>query len=236
MKRYIQVVSLIILLAATSSAADTKKIIVNIGGVLFDVKSPAGFHEISAISPETRRMAETMTPPTNRLLGVFVSESDLKRVKKGDFPELTRYMLLQTFRQMENRIMSGPDFYQAASGIKKQQNTLQDSVKDKVGNLLDGATDKLSKEYDISMKMKMGEQIPLGIFNDQPKSFGFANLVKYQLEAEGVKSEHVVAGGTSMLLHKGKILFVYVYSTYKSKKDIEWVKATSIKWLSDFSN
>ena len=65
--------------------------------------APAGFHEISQLSPANQKLAETMTPPKNRLLAVFVSEeSDLERITKEDIPELPRYMLLQVYRQLES--------------------------------------------------------------------------------------------------------------------------------------
>ena len=135
MKRYFQSLCLLLFLISNSVTADTKNIQVDIGGVKIDAQAPNGFHEVSSLSPETRKLAETMTPPNNRLLAVFVSEEDLGRIMKGKAPEFGRYMFLQTLRKLENRNISNRQFQQLAILIKEQQNTLLNQVKEKVGVL-----------------------------------------------------------------------------------------------------
>lgn len=231
MKRYLQLFCLLLLLTANPVTADTKNIKVDIGGVKIDVQAPNGFHEISSLSPETRKLAETMTPPNNRLLAVFVSEEDLGRIMKGETPEFGRYMFLQVFWKLENTNISNRQFQQLATQLKEQQNTLLNKVKDKVGVLVEGAAEKISKEYELSLKMKIGEQVPLGIFFEQSNAVGFAILAKYKVEAEGEKLDYVVAGGTSYLLARGKLLYAYVYSTYETQDDVNWVRSKSKEWV-----
>ena len=83
MKQHTLIVFCYFLLAANPVSADTKSIMIDVGGLKFDIKAPVAFHEISSLSPETLQLAETMTPPTNRLLAFFVSEEDLGRIMKS---------------------------------------------------------------------------------------------------------------------------------------------------------
>ena len=201
-----------LMLLGSIANAETQNIQIEVGGVKIDVQAPIGFHEISSLSPETRNLAETMTPPSNRLLAIFVSEDDLGRIMKGEAPEFGRYMLLQVFRELENTNISNGQFRQLVAQIKEQQNTL-------------------SKEYELSQKMKIGEQVPLGVFFEQSNAIGFASMVKYQAEAEGEKLDYVVAGGTSFIRVKQKVLYAYVYGTYENQDDLNWVRSKSREWV-----
>ena len=87
MGRLFNLLCLVFIVISASALADTKNILVEIGGVRIDVQAPIRFHEISTLSPETRKLAETMTPSKNRLLAVFVSEDDLGRIMKGEAPQ-----------------------------------------------------------------------------------------------------------------------------------------------------
>jgi hypothetical protein len=52
-----------LMLLGSIANAETQNIQIEVGGVKIDVQAPIGFHEISSLSPETRNLAETMTPP-----------------------------------------------------------------------------------------------------------------------------------------------------------------------------
>ena len=230
MGRLFNLLCLVFIVISASALADTKNILVEIGGVRIYVQAPIGFHEISTLSPETRKLAETMTPPKNRLLAVFVSEDDLGRIMKGEAPQFERYMFLQVFRELENSNISTAQFQQLVAQVKEQQNTLQSKLKKDVATLVEGAAEKMSKEYELSLKIKMGEQVPLGVFYEKHNAVGFSSLGKYQVETEGEKLDHVVASGTSFILTRSKILYAYVYGAYKGQSDLNWVRSKSKEW------
>lgn len=221
------------MLLGSIANAETQNIQIEVGGTMINVPSPTGFHEISDLSPETRKRAETMTPPQNRLVAVFVSEADLRRIMKSDAPEFGRYMFLQVFRDLENRNISRSQFQQLGTQIKQQQNTLSTKLKDKANSFIEGAADKLSKDSAISLSLKRGEKVPLDVFLEQSNAVGFAMLAKYQVSAEGEKFDHVVVSGTSFIRVKQKVLYAYVYSTYESQEDLRWTQLVSRKWVNN---
>ncbi len=230
MRRYLQSFWLLFLLAANPVIANTN-VEVDVGGVKIDVQAPNRFYEISSLSSETREIAAMGTPSTNRLLAVFVSEEDLGRIVKGESPILERYILLQVSRRLEAENISNMDFQKLVTHFKDQQNVLFGKYKDKIDGLLEGATKKMSEESDLLLKMELGENISLGIFLEQPNAFGFANLMKYRVAVEGEELDSIVAGGSSFILTRGKMLFAYVYSVYETQDDVDWVRSKSKEWV-----
>ncbi len=226
-----RIVILLLVIHAHQSIASTHSVTIKIGKKNIYVPAPAGFHEISRLSPETRKLSETMTPPNNRLLAVFVSESDLGRIMKEESPEFGRYMFLQVYRKFENTDASSVLFRQFVDQIKKEQEILLEKVRYKVGPLLDNATGKLSKDLGISMKMKVGEQVSLGVFMEENDAVGFAVLSKVQVSVEGEKLDHLIVSGVAIIRAKGKILYAYIYSNYQTQEDLEWIRNTLRRWV-----
>lgn len=231
MKKYILISFSVLFLAVTPVSANTKNIKIDVGGLKIDIHAPEGFHEVSSISPETRELAEIMTPPENRLLAVFISDEDLRKITNGEKADFNRYMLLQVYRKTENTNVSPEQFQKISSQIKEQQNTLLVNAKEYIDNHFDGVTEKLSKESDVFLQIKIGEQIPLGIFLDKQNALGFANLSKYMIEENGQQNTNVLTACSSVILIKDKLLFSYVYSNYKAQNDIIWAKSTSKEWV-----
>ena len=123
-------VLLLLVIQAQQAIAGTQNVTIEVGGKAVFVPTPVGFHEISQLSPETRKLMETMTPPNNRLLAVFVSEDDVGRIMLMGSPEFLRYMLLQVNRELEHFDISGAQFSQLISQFKQDHNNLLEKVKD----------------------------------------------------------------------------------------------------------
>lgn len=206
------------------SASSTQ---VNVGGVTIETPALEGFYEVSEIAPEVRKLSETMVPPTNRLLGVYVSEKDYRRILEGEYPEFDRYIFLQVGRDIERKNITQKGFRELSGYLKTQQEEILAATQKRVGNLLENTAEKLSEDYDVSFDMKVGEQVPAGVFLDRPNALGFLTLVKYQGNLDGEKLDYVVAGGTLVLKIKRRLLYAYVYSTYEEQPDIDWVRSES---------
>lgn len=218
-------------LSITTAHADTRSLEVSIGGDRFELNSPDGFHEISGLSPDLRSIMETVTPPINRLLGVFVSERDLGRILNNDDLEFDRYMLLQTNRQLENRKISENDFKQIASIIRDQQNTLLEDYREKIDSLASEASRDLSENLDLSIDLKIGQQYPLGVFHDTPGVISLAHIGKYRMQIQGQGQEYVMVFSTTLMVVNQRLLYLYVYSEFEDQSDIDWVRSTTIAWI-----
>lgn len=225
-----------LLFVVTSVDADTNNVQVEIGGVKISVGAPVGFHEISNLSPETRELAENMTPPTNILLAVFVSEEDLGRILKGQNPTLQRYVLLQTVKEGTDQNFQVEHFRYLIDQVKETQNTLLESVKDQTNRFMLDASGKVSNQTGVPIDIQANEQVPLGVFFENANAIGFAMLARTREEVKGETTDYVFAAGSTTLLAKSKIMFAYVYGQFESQADIDWVRSISRTWVNEILN
>jgi len=208
-----------------TAQAQTANDPLHVGGVTIEAPSLPGFNEISKISPDVVALAEAMIPPANRLLGVYLSDRDYEKLINGESPEFDRYMFIQVHRELENKNLSHADFREISTQLKAQQDTILDDVREDVGKLFDSASNQISKDYDVSLDMQLGDQKSLGVFLDQPNAVAFTSLVKYQGSLEGEAFDYVMAGSTMLMKVKRRLLYVYVYSQYEEQADVDWVES-----------
>ncbi len=211
--------------------SDTTQIKVRVGGNNLTIKSPSGFHEISNLSPSTRKLLEKFVPESNRLLAVLVSEEDLGRILKDESVKLERYLLLETLKEDEDIDIS-PDFFRKFSKkIEENHTTLFNKYIAETDHALDVASIAISGYLGIDIKMGLKEQIPLGIYVNTNNSIGFASLANTETHSEAGKLNEVIVGGTNSIYVKNRLLFGYVYSTFNYQSDIDWVREKSKEWV-----
>lgn len=221
----------LLVIYAHQSIADTQSKRIEVGDKMVSIPAPAGFHEISELSPKVREFAESVTPPHHRLLAVFVSDDDFQRIAKGESPEMRKYMLLQVNRKLEHRSVSDTQFSQLVGQVKQEHHNLREKTKDTTDSWLSDASGKLSKEYGAIVDLAVGEPMPLGVFLEQNGAIGFAQLVKSRISIGGEQIDYLVIGGASLMKVRGKVLEAYVNSKYEAQNDVEWVRATSRTWI-----
>ena len=226
-----RILVLLLILGASPAMAGTQSVTVDVGGTSIVAPAPGGFYEVSEVSAETRQRAEASTPPMNRLLAVYVSQDDFKRVSDGLPAKLERYMFLQVARQIEGMDVTGQVYQEIASEIKKNQPAITEKAKKTVDDLLNDMSGKLSDQTGVSTQLKLGEQLPLGSFLDGQDAFGFGSIVKYVVSMGGQQQEFLMVGANYFVHAKNKILFAYVFGRYDSKDDIEWARSIGAQWV-----
>lgn len=212
-------------LCLAGAQAQTASAPLQVGGVAIEAPALPGFNEISKISPDVVALAEAMIPATNRLLGVYLSDRDYEKLVNGESPDFDRYMFIQVHRELENKNVSRADFREISTQLKAQQDTILEDVREDVGKIFDSASDQISKDYDVSLDMQLGDQKSLGVFLDQPNAVAFTSLVKYQGNLEGESFDYIMAGSTMLMKVKRRLLYVYVYSQYETQADVDWVES-----------
>lgn len=228
---------LFIQLLAVGSAVCAPSVAALVGDTPVAIPAPAGFSDPSGASPEMRSIAETLTPPDNRLLAIFVPDADIKRVALGQSPELTRYFMAQTSRKAESATVSAREFDQFRTMFTQQQRDAIKSANDDLQKNLDVASKELGRKFqDPEFAIKAGEIKPLGMFDAGGSSFGMTALTSYSGVVDGKKNDVILAMATTIALVKGKIVFLYAYSVHKSNADVDWTIAQSRLWFSSISS
>lgn len=111
-----------------------------IGLKLLKLPLPAGFADAMRDLPQMRAIGERVTPPSNRLLALFMSQEDHQRAKGGQAPAMQRYFMVQTLRQAESASVSPAEFAEVRTMLRQQYKSLVQQAGNQVQGLLASAT------------------------------------------------------------------------------------------------
>lgn len=203
-----------------------------VGGISIILPPPEGFNEPARKFHDLWALMETLTAPGNRLLAVFVSDRDLAREVSGKPAMMNRYFMVQTLRKLESTNISTNEFAKLKNMFKEQQQDLLERHRAVTQRNFDSASKELGRKLqDPTLSLKIGESVPLGIFSEDSSSISSAFITKYSVVTDGKADDVLTAGGMTIVLIKGRIVYLFAYSTYKSSGDAEWVRDATRRWL-----
>jgi len=193
---------------------------VQVGEARIALDSPPGFADSSFTgSPRLQELAESQTSPSNRILMFAISDGDLRLFMTGDTPQFRRYMIVVTPKALERERMSAAgfdrlvaealrDFGPPAAGDFVKHLDAQPHGR---AHLLAG----LRKDPEV-VSVLQGTRVPL------PRRGSFGED----------KGQYVLSSLTLMLL-RGKALNLSVYTLYDGPADLEWISATTARWIAE---
>jgi hypothetical protein len=205
------------LLAAFSVQCVAVPFTVQLGEARINLDAPAGFADTSPTgSPRLQEVAEGLTPGSNRILLFAISDGDLRRFNVGDQPEMRRYLLAATPRATERDRVSEGTFRQIALGEMRGLGKPPPDAD--FAKYLDsrpiGATSflaELRNDPDV-VALLQGTRIKEG---------GWFRPGEYLLSS------------TALMLVRGKVLTLSLYTRYEDPADLEWIRAATTRWVDD---
>ena len=199
---------------------------------LVQLPVPAGFADPSRALPQMRQLGERMTPATNRLLAIFMSQADLDSALAGVQPAMARYFMAQTLRQTESSQLSASDFDQVKTLLRQQYQSLLSELGPKVQGELDRAAREFGRDAgQDTLVLKAGELKGLEVFDERAGSISLLAATQYRVQV-GERSEEIpMAMGITTAVIKGKLVYFYAYSVYRSAADLDWVRSVTLDWL-----
>lgn len=220
-------------LAAGGAAAADAGYQVPIGRTLVELPVPPGFVEPSRSVPPLRALGERMTPPSNRLLALFIAETDERDAREGRQPAMARYYMAQTLRQAEERSLAGADFGVVKDMLRKQYQQLLSSVTGAAQGHLDNAMRELGRDAgQPAPTLKIGELRGLDVFDEREASISLLAMTKLAVQqGDGQVLEMPLAMSITTARVKDKLLYFYAYSQYRDEADLDWLRATTREWL-----
>jgi len=229
--RYVKTIFVFGLAYLVILSSNIRAVEITVSDTTINIPSPPQFAEISSLNPETFQMFQDLCPPSNRLLAVFVSESDAGRLMRGEPGIFEKYMMVQSSKEYETLSWAKHQFKELRRSMRDQYDSFFQENRDLINEMLESSGDVLSKSFDTEVVLKMGGLVPLGIDSETTSSITMSLLAKYNVAAAGESSESVVAGTTSIALVGGKVLYLYVYKTYQNDADLAWVRKTAQDWV-----
>jgi len=204
---------------------------VDIADETIRIPAPDGFTEIKSVSQDTFSMFEDMCPAQNRLLAVFVTQSDVGKLMLGNDADLREYMTVHSAKNLEDMTLAKYQFSELRGMLRNEYDSLFQNQEESIGQAVTQAGTALSRRLDDEVDFNINCIAHLGVDAETASSISMSQLAKYNLSMSGENIEHTVAGSTTVALVKGKVLYLNVFRTYQGQKDVDWTRSQSAKWL-----
>lgn len=199
----------------------------HVGAVPVSLRAPPGLLDPTSLGPAFGQLATTLTPPSNRLLAIYVTPEDFRAHKAGKKIVMDRYALLQTPRQAENLTVVAADFAQLKEVMKNQSAAQRAQVRDMAEHHIGNA---VSKAAGTPLTVSMTDINALGTFLESDTALGLLSATDVSAAAHGRTINYPLVYATGVLRVKERLLFLYTYSVYRTPADLEWVKTTATAW------
>jgi hypothetical protein len=197
--------------------------LVTVGDSRVALDAPPGFADTAFTgSPRLQELAESLTSASNRILLFAVSDADLRRFMAGDPMEARRYMVAVTPRVLERERIT-PAAFQAF---------VDDSLRG-----LDPAP-AAGADYRAHLDTRPGAQASLAELRREADAVSILQGVKLppppraSIFAEEKPPQYVLST-TSLILLRGKALNLTVHALYDSPADLDWIRATTLRWVDE---
>jgi hypothetical protein len=233
---FIRLAALLLMLCGCAGALAQPKpasVPTNVGGVELSLPLPAGYSTVPPSQPLLARLGENITPPSNRLLEFFISRDDIASLGLGT-PIMARYFLVQTVRAVEGRVLSPEEFAQIRAVFRNQQAEVSKRLEPQKAELARGIGENVSRDLGARIDLKIGDVVPLGIYEDTERYFSLGLMSRVQAQMGTRTDAADIVCVTTVLHARGKALFLYAYSRFNGPADVEWAKQASRAWTSDF--
>jgi hypothetical protein len=207
------------LLAAFSATVVAAPFAVQVGETKLALDTPTGFADVQATgSPRLLELGEALTSASNKILLFALEDSDVRRFNVGDSPELRRYAIIVTPRDLQTARVNNAAF----RGLVKE--SLRDlgappDPSTPLRTYLDAEPrrpkllSELRRDQDVESIMQ-GARMP-----DPPRSS---------------KSEpRYLLSSTTLMLVRGKAVNLALYTVHNGPEDVEWLRAATLRWIEE---
>lgn len=203
---------------------------VNVGGTTIILPAPKGFTNVTDPYSDTYGWFLDITPETNTLQAVFIPHKNAASLLKGEEVELQRYMMIQTFKNLETSAFTLNDFSEYRKSIREAQEKAKILSHDRMEELLEESNKRLNKRYESHISLSIGEPISLGVVREDVNSITASYLTKVNTSIDDQNTERVMAGTMVNLLVKGKLFYLYIFSRYEEEGDLTWTQEAAHRW------
>lgn len=175
-------------------------------------------------TPNNFAVAGAALPPSNRLIEMFVVDSDIKRMLLGQSIE-GQYLQVQALRDAESTNFSDADWQSLRPVLIQQSGAMNADVYLK--NMQEGMGKRLSETSGSDVSFKFGEVGKPQLYGDDPRSVRFSMLIPINGTINGAQhSTQIECAGAITFLNR-KMVYIYAYELYREDdKDASALRAT----------
>lgn len=202
---------MVLLALLAVSAISTGKDVL-IGEQEIELPVQAGFLELPESHIYTQFMQD-FTPESNELLVIQAPENELTENLEMIDEEFSQSIVIQTFKGTKYRQVTKAEFGQVKDFMKQNFEQLDENLRQRINKDIDTSSKKVSSKYDVDVALSINDMVPLEIYADTGNHYGATYLMKSSLTVDGgAEDNDNVLMAINILLVKGKIIYLYVYS------------------------
>src|SRR3954447_927669 len=191
---------------------------VQLGDTRVALDTPAGFSDVQDTgSPRLLELAEALTSASNRILLFALEDLDVRRFTVGDTPDLRRYCLVVTPKPFEGARVTQVAFRQLVADALRDVGAPAPTGADARPHL-DSAKGRPALIAELRRDQEVESILQGARLPDQPRG---QTGTKYLLSS------------TTLLLVRGRVLNLSLYSAYDTPADLDWIRATTLRWVED---
>lgn len=207
-----------LLFAVFSSTLLAAPFAVQVGDTKLALDAPSGFADVQATgSPRLLELGEQLTSATNKILLFALEDGDVRRFTVGDSPELRRYAIIVTPRDLQTARVTMAGFRSLVTDAMRDLGSPPDP-KLALRTYLDAEPRRpklladLRKEQDV-VSIMQGARLP-----DPPRA----------------KTEpRYLLNSMTFMLVRGKALNLALYTMHNGPDDVEWLRAATLRWIEE---
>jgi hypothetical protein len=196
---------------------------VQVGDSRIALDAPPGFADTAFTgSPRLQELAESLTSASNRILLFAISDADLRRFSQGDPLEARRYMIVVTPRVLERDRITASSFAAfVAESLQGRE-----------------AAPPAGVDFRKHLDARPGEQRLLADLRREPDVVSVLQGARLPAPPRTSifseeKPPQYVLSSTSLLFLRGKALSLTVHALYDNPGDLDWIRATTLRWIDD---
>jgi hypothetical protein len=221
-----KIIFLLLQLLVTPLLADDVDI--EIGGTPITIPSPNGFLPVTGNMFMVNQFLENMVVPQNIRFISFIPEQAFPAIRRGEIPDLTHNLSVQTEKDVVNATITKADFEQ----FKKLMHTQNDELVKKVEKEAPGFMDKLNNgmesDFNVNPNVNFKGFIMLPPHDENDRLFAFSSYVNLSARTRDGTLTNLLGTVTSTCLFtKAKIIFIYVNGT---GRELQWTRQISKDW------
>jgi len=228
-KNNIYLIPLLFIVVINGNTNDINAAEIKLGKASIQIPAPKGFVDLSTISKEQFKIFENVIPETNRLHCAFISERDVGQLMLDKPPTYGQYYMIQSSKEFDNLGISISEFTAFRKMLSKEYATTFDQ------KVIDASNKRVGKyltdNYGNEVKFNINGIAPLGVYGESNTHITISFLSKTELSIDGDVEKKVIAASGTCLLIEDKVIYLYVYSSYKDWRDLEWTRVGVKEWL-----
>ena len=192
-----------------------------LGTERFVLDAPPGFSDsLPLSSPRLQELAESLTSASNRVLLFAIADADLRSFMSGDWPEYKRYMIIASPARLERERVDDALFATLAG----------DLVRDF------GPAAATGDYVNYLETQPHGKASLLAELRREPALVSVLHGTRLPGRAAGFwekESTRYFLSTATLLLLRGKVLQLLVFSSFEGAHDLEWIRGVTLRWVDE---